>query len=167
MNVQLQSKIILGTHPSPDTVKALRKEIGKKTRRKGISDITMCVFEVTIGTMVRYCCWAGGRLIADPDNASNPPVPSLTLPGQAAVEAMLNMPFIAPTSAQVVFAELRVGKTPLQEKIVGIFENTPPTAVIVFFGDLAEELDGKMGVAFNWNGAVELADCVGITSSLH
>lgn len=151
--MKIVSKLVLGTAPTPKTARKLRRQGRLPTEAVP----TSCVFEVTVAWRTRYCCWAGGRRAA----ADGAP-PDLTLAGQAAVESLLHLPFVAPGST-LLFAELCLGPTPLQDKIVTVFECTNDDVLICFFGDLANELDGHMTIAFNVQDAVELDKCIGPT----
>lgn len=118
------------------------------------------VFEVQIDKQVRYCCWSGGTM--RDDQGQNMAEPRATLVGQAALEALAGLPFADPQGT-LVMKELRMGATPLREKVLKVFRQTADTReLICFIGDMAGELDGHMPKAFNMNGSVNLVDCVGL-----
>lgn len=150
----LTSKFILGAAPGEDTAAQLRAEVGAEAD----AQINPCVFEVEVGRQRRYCCWSGGTIPRAPGNSSEVGAVQdirLTLAGRAAMEALTALPFIEHKA--LVFQELRVGKTPLRQKVVETFYKTAAQqALIVFVGDLAGELDGKMGPAFNLAGYIQL-----------
>ncbi len=139
MTAHIQSRMIIGAQCNPDT---LEKIIENQPRMKG-SQVTFCVFETSVGHKVVHTCWSGGKV----DHETGEP--SFTLPGLAAMEALCNLPF---PQTVLIFAETKLGKTPLQEKIKQIILDAPEGARICFVGDLAKELDGQMGKAFNLSG---------------
>lgn len=159
MKTLIQSKIILNTRCDPDTEAALRVQMGAAV--EAVDSINACVFEVTVNRRIRYCCWSGGTLVLPAGGTPHDAIPHMTLAGQGAVESLMNLPF-RPDGAALVFAELKMGKIPLQKKIIDVFAGTPADAFICFIGDLAGELDGKMARAFNLKGGVEVNDCVGL-----
>lgn len=138
MTAHIQSRIIIGARASVKTELALRKATGQK------GEIGFCVFETHVGRKRIYCCWSGGTLNHETGE------PSLTPTGIGAMEALCSLPF---KKSILIFAEVKIGKTPLQDKIKQIILDAPDDAFICFVGDLAKELDGKMGPAFNPTGA--------------
>lgn len=119
------------------------------------TEINLCIFEVHVEGSVRYCCWAGGDLVASPKKHL-----ALTPVGQATVQVMARLPFLKKKTPY--FVQLTMGPTPLLEKILRGFRLAPPDALICFFGDLAGELDGKMGLTFNVNGMIPVEQCIGL-----
>lgn len=90
------------------------------------------------------------------------PEPMFTLVGRAAFEALANLPFADPQGTLIV-KELRMGATPLREKVLRTFRQTADTReLICFIGDMQGELDGHMPVAFSMEGSVNIVDCVGL-----
>jgi hypothetical protein len=150
---RIRSRLIIGARPSPETEAVLVKQLNIP----GKDIYNPMVFETVIGDSVRYCCWTGGSI--NEDAQGNPASNSFTLPGLAAAEALMRLPFNV--GKPVVFAELKITLTPLQEIVLAIFERSrPQDAIIVFFGDMAVELDGHMSPAFNFQEMVELENCV-------
>jgi hypothetical protein len=157
-----RSKIIIGASPTPDTEQQLRIEQGWASD----IDVSMTVFEVEVDGNIRYCCWSGGALIPDPAGSGHP-VPHLTPAGQGACEALLRLPYLYGPDGEflhtLVFHGIAVGKTPLRDKVISAFRmSADVNAVICFVGDLAKELDGKMGVTFNVCGAVPIGEIAGM-----
>ena len=131
----IETKFIEGTKPEPETLLELQKSTGLPTDKS----IMLSVFEMSHKGKVVYCCWAGGAL----DNGQ----PRLTLVGKAAVEALINLPL--GSNAALIFQELKIGPTPLKEKVRAAFARAEPGAKICFIGDLQGELDGEFPRAFN------------------
>jgi hypothetical protein len=155
--LRLTSRLILGAQPLPDTAAKLRANMGADAD----TQINPMVLEVEIDGQHRYCCWAGGIVPRTADgSAADWERVQLTLAGQAALEALTSLPFIKRSA--LVFQEVRLGKTPLAQKVAEAFVRTAPfCAVIVFVGDLANELDGKMAPAFNLSGIVAVDEILG------
>lgn len=96
------------------------------------------------------------------DQGQNMAEPRITPVGQAALEALATLPFADPQGA-LVMKELRMGVTPLREKVLKTFRQTADTReLICFIGDMAGELDGHMPKAFNMDGKVDLVECAGL-----
>lgn len=170
----LRSKIIIGATPSPETAALLR------TLSSSADDvqINLCVFEVEVDGAVRYCCWAGGTVTAPVVKKGRPTpriiaidrnsalLPSLTPVGQAAVEALVNLPCLQNERglhATLVFQEIAIGKTPLRDKVLASFRmSADARAIIAFVGDLHGALDGHMSPAFNLVGAIDVSACKGM-----
>lgn len=156
----ISSQFISGIKLAKDELALLKQQFNLKDVRK-YDQIALSIFEVVVDGSVRYCCWAGGKLAMPPADLaeSNPPLPALSPAGQATVQAMMKLPFF---QGKLAFIELLVGATPLQEKVVRAFQNTPSDMMLCFFGDLAGALDGKMAPCFNVHGLIDVRDCVGI-----
>lgn len=158
----IASKIIIGATPTPETEQALRVAHGLAPD----VEATMQVFEVEIDNTIRYACWAGGDLIADPAGIGGP-MPHLTPIGQGACEALMRLPYLYGPDGEflytLVFHGIRLGKTPLRDKVISAFRmSADVNAVICFVGDLAKELDGKMGPTFNVVDAVPIGEIAGM-----
>ncbi|VFR45768.1 hypothetical protein BER2_0180 [plant metagenome] len=97
------------------------------------------VFETVFKQKTVYCCWSGGAIV----NGN----PHLTLVGQAAMEALVNLPF--GSDAEILFRELKLGHTPLRDKVRATIMDAHDGARICFFGDMQGELDGHMAKALN------------------
>lgn len=154
----ISSQFISGIKLGKDELALLKQQLNLKDVRKR-DQIALSIFEVVVDGSVRYCCWAGGNLVMPPDDGAGPPLPALTPVGHATVQTMMQLPFF---QGKLAFIELLIGVTPLQEKVVQAFQNTPPDMMLCFFGDLAGALDGKMALCFNVNGLIDVKDCVGI-----
>jgi hypothetical protein len=154
----ISTNYILGATAGPVIDARLREEFQVPPG----TEVSLSVFEVRVDHTVRYCCWAGGELTpyGGPDGGQ----PRLTLVGQAAVDALANLPFLAERSGlTLVFQELKLGKTPLRDKVLAAFRRTADSpTLIAFVGDLSGELDGPIGQAFNISGAVLVGECAGM-----
>lgn len=131
----LKSKLIQGTKPEAETMKKIQEQMGVPP---GVS-INLMVFEVEYNRKKYYCCWSGGEL----KNGKA----YLTLIGQAAMEALTNLPM--GNHETLIFQELALGPTPLKNKVKAVLKRAPSNSKICFFGDMAGELDGHMHQAFN------------------
>lgn len=148
----LVSHMIVDARPSTVTEARLRARL--KGASKNVA-VGLCVFEVHLDGFVHHCCWAGGEL---PRSGPQQGGVMLTEIGNAAVEALSALPFYAGADHLVV-QELILGATPLQDKVVACLRNNRG-APVAFVGDLAGELDGKMGPAFNLTGMpLEVKQC--------
>lgn len=139
------SSLIVGPKCSPSTESMIR---GLNPGKGDDADIGFTVFKTTVtdpesgSQRSIFCCWSGGRITPDKQ-------PELTPVGHGAVEALVSM---LPKFEGLIFAELRMGKTPLQDKVIARILDAPPDTRICFVGDLAGELDGQMSLAFNITG---------------
>jgi|ERR1700688_3904317 len=161
-NNKISSKLIIGATPPPEIEQQLRIMNGFPI----YNELSMQVFEVEVDNTIRYCCWAGGQLLPDQIGMGDV-LSNLTPVGQAACLAMLRLPYLYDKEGNplyaLVFHEIKMGKTPLQRKVIAAFRQTADVnAIICFVGDLAKELNGQMGITFNVNGAVEISDIAGM-----
>lgn len=142
---KIVSQMIIGATAEEDTLKRLRE----RQKLPTADHIGFSVFKTTVGTKTIYCCWSGGRLNKDAQ-------PELTLVGKGALEALCSLPNVMgmgiPKPSALIFAEVRLGKTPLTDKVKERILQAPENAFICFVGDLAKELDGHMGKAFGLTG---------------
>lgn len=112
--------------------------------------VSLSVMETTASRGSRsrrvLCCWAGGD-IADDGQVL------ITVIGQAAVDALMRLPACMDDGlaekGRLVFRQVKLGKTPLRDKVIDAVLDAAPGDRLCFIGDLARELDGKMGPAFN------------------
>jgi len=112
--------------------------------------VSMSVMETTAsrGTRSRrvLCCWAGGDVTDDGEIM-------VSLVGRAAVNALMRLPACMDDQpaekGRLVFRQLRIGRTPLRDKVIDAVLEAQPGDRLCFIGDLAKELDGKMGPTFN------------------
>jgi len=110
----ISSRMIIGARCTPETENALKASIpGMPPNAK----LNLMVFEVQINKQVRYCCWSGGTM--RDDQGQNMADPRATPVGQAALEALAGLPFADPQGTLVI-KELRIGATPLWEKILKV-----------------------------------------------
>lgn len=123
-------------------------------------EIIMAVFEVIVDGQARYCCWSGGELTDTSDIPDSIAPIGFSPAGKVAFQMLARLPFV---QRRLAFIQLRMGKTPLREKVLRAFRTTPHDMMLCFFGDLAKELDGHMHLAFNVQGMVAVKDCIGIT----
>jgi hypothetical protein len=130
--MSLSSKLIHGTKPEAATITELQQAMGLRNDQQ----IALMVFETSFKDKKIYCCLSGGD-IEDGE-------PRLTLVGKAALEALVNLPMGDSTS--LIFQQLKVGPTPVREKMRAAVMRAPAGAKLCFIGDMQGELDG---VAFN------------------
>lgn len=132
---KIKSTQIIGSKPEAETIRKIQEQGNIPI---GVP-INLMIFEVDFDKKKFYCCWSGGEFR---DNQ-----PHCTLIGQAAMEALANLPMGDQTS--FIFQELKLGQTPLKEKIKATLKKAPPNAKICFIGDMSGDLDGHMHSAFN------------------
>lgn len=132
----ITSKLIFGSKPSKETLKALKKETKVPTK----AALGFMLFEVAVADKTVYCCFSGGEIEANGEL-------NFSLVGLAAIEALINLP-MAP-KAPLILQELKVGPTPVAEKIHAALRHSPADAKICFIGDMAGELDGRIFPALN------------------
>jgi hypothetical protein len=148
------SRMILGARFDPELVELLRKTHGLP---KDVQ-INMNVFETTVARGERtarvLCCWSGGKV--EKEGWQSAGDIALTLAGRAAISALSMLPACMDAhpvaKGRLVLRELRLGKTPLRDKVIDAILDAQPGDRIAFVGDLAGELDGKMSLAFNPSG---------------
>jgi hypothetical protein len=130
----IKSTLIIGAKPSDKTLLKAQKALGLAPDQA----MEFMVFEVEYDHDTYYCCWSGGYM----ENGE----PFMTPAGQAAFEALANLPF---GQKRLIIQELKLGETPLQDKIKMTLTRANAGDKICFFGDMAGELDGHMSPAFN------------------
>jgi hypothetical protein len=141
------SRVIMGATCSPDMEKQLRSHLGAKA---DVGEIGFSVFQTTASrgtkTVRVLCCWAGGEM----DKAGTP---SLTLVGHAALDALMRLPACMDDrpvqTGRLLFCQLKMGPTPLRDKVIDLVLKAVPGDRLCFVGDLAGELDGHMFKTFN------------------
>lgn len=156
MSHPFTSKLILGAAPPQETIDRLVAG-GFIERPDADTELSMSVFQVRVDGTTRYCAWAGGYM-----DRENPTLPFLTPFGQAAVDALLTLPFVVADQQRytLVFQEVRLGATPLPRKVRSCFRMTADVnALVVFVGDLAKELDGHMFKTMNPVDGIHARDC--------
>ena len=112
------------------------------------TQIGYMVMETRVDGVAYYCCWSGGYLSEEG--------PMLSEVGQGAIRALTALPL--GSNKSLFIQELKLGQTPLQEKVIASLQEFPPNSKVCFLGDLADELDGHMHPAFNLCGAMTLDD---------
>lgn len=116
---------------------------------EGVS-VSLSVMETTASRGERskrvLCCWAGG------DVGKGGEV-MISMIGRAAVNALMRLPSCMDDQpdgkGRLVFRQVKLGATPLRDKVIDAVLDAQPGDRLCFIGDLAKELDGKMGPAFN------------------
>ena|SRR5690625_3498054 len=133
--MSLSSKLIHGTKPEASTIAELQQVMGLPPDRK----IALMVFETSFKDKKIYCCLSGGDIEGGE--------PHLTLVGKAALEALVNLPMGDDTS--LIFQELKVGPTPIRDKMRAAIMRAPEGSKLCFIGDMQGELDGVAFKALN------------------
>jgi len=129
--------MVIGPLPEEDTLREIRAALG------AVEGDGLCfmLFESTIGDKTVYCCASGGELV----NGQ----PQFTLIGMGALEALVNIPHRGKGTEMVFFQELKIGPTPIKEKIKRALTEAPDGAKICFVGDMQGELDGHILPSMN------------------
>jgi len=140
---QFESKLITGVTASEVTNRRLGKEVSLEARQQ----IQYMVLKTKLDGKTYYCCWSGGELVEGDVR--------LTEVGRAALETLANLPVGG--NQTLVMQQLKLGPTPLQDKVKATFRKLPSGSKICFFGDMSGELDGEMHKAFNVTGSVEIS----------
>ncbi len=138
----IQSKMITGVSASEITNRRITSDIGLQPGQK----VTYTVMKVKLDHKTYYCCLSGGKF----ENGEA----LLTEIGRAALETLLALPVGIDTS--VVMQEVKIGSTPLSQKVKQTLRKLPSGSKICFFGDMAGELDGVLIDAFNVSGTTEV-----------
>jgi len=133
--MSLVTKLIEGTKPEAQTMLEIQQQMGIPPDRS----LNLMVFETSFKDKKVYTCWSGGE-IRDGE-------PRLTLIGRAALEALLNLPL--GSNDKLIFQELKLGTTPIKEKVRAAIMKAEHGATMCFIGDMQGELDGQMHKAFN------------------
>lgn len=133
--MSLSSKLIHGTKPEASTIAEIQRVMGLPPERQ----IALMVLETTFKSKKIYCCLSGGH-IKDGQ-------PQLTLIGKAAMEALVNLPL--GDDSLFIIQELKVGPTPIRDKVRAAVMRAPEGAKLCFVGDMQGELDGVALAAFN------------------
>ncbi len=141
--VDFKSQLITGVTASEVTNQRFKKQIGLSSQQQPM----YVVLRVKLDGKTYYCCWSGG-CVEDGDV-------KLTEVGQAALETLAALP--VGSNETLVMQQLKLGPTPLQQKVKNSLRKLPSGAKVCFFGDMAGELDGHMHQAFNVVGTVDIA----------
>ena len=134
--MSLVSRLIEGTKPEAQTI----IELQQAAKLPVDTQLNMMVFETSFKEKKAYTCMSGG-VVEDGQ-------PKLTLVGRAALEALINLPL--GNNEKLVFQELKLGPTPLREKVRAAIMRAEPGMKICFIGDMQGELDGHMLKALNF-----------------
>lgn len=129
------SRIISSATPSQGTLDRVRTLVHVPANK----NLTFMVFETTLDDKTVYACLAGGRVQKGQIH--------LTPIGMAALEALMSVP--AGNDDDLIFHEIRLDKTPLNEKIEQTIHRVNSGAKVCFIGDMQGELDGIIGRALN------------------
>lgn len=145
---KIESRLILGAKPAPEMLAKMQRHLGIEPNVLP----QFMVYQVIHEGRTHYCCWSGGRVVGDDVQ--------LTTIGLAALESLSYLPSALGEPSALVFQEMALGPTPLEEKVAATLRRAPDGARICFFGDLAIELDGHMGPTFNVVGAIDIDDLI-------
>ncbi|MBA5204719.1 hypothetical protein F9U39_21365 [Pectobacterium versatile] len=130
----IKSKMLTDTKPSDETYSQLIKQLNIPEGTL----IALMVLEVEYDRKKFYCCLSGGKII----NGE----PHFTLVGQAAFEALANH---QTPNETLTIQEIKVGETPLKNKVKATLKKAPSNSKICFIGDMQGELDGVLSSVFN------------------
>jgi len=119
MQPTIKSKLIQGAKPEAETLRKIQEQSGIPV---GIS-INLMVYEIDYDRKKFYCCWSGGEF----RNGQ----PHCTLIGQAAMEALANLPIGDQKS--FIFQELKLGPTPLRDKIKATLKKSSTKCKNMFY----------------------------------
>lgn len=131
----IKSTLVAGAKPEAGTLLQVQEKMGTRPGQA----LEFMVLEVEYDRKKYYCCWAGGEIKGGK--------PHMTLVGQAAVEALSNLPLGSNDS--LIFQELKLGSTPLRNKVKATLKRAPANSKICFVGDMQGELDGHLAQVFN------------------
>lgn len=104
------------------------------------------VFKTFVDKKIVYVAWAGGE-IKDGEIY-------LTELGQAAADVLAALP--VGSNELLIMQELKIGKTPIKNKVKKVLKKAPRNSKILFFGDMANTLDGEMDPALNLQGTTTI-----------
>lgn len=133
--MKIQSTIIGNAKPNPTILRQLAEELDLDDDSK----IRLMVLQIQAPEKTVYACLSGGLLV---DHQIH-----LTNVGMAAVDALMSIP--SGSDSPLIFQELKLGKTPLPEKIERIIDHITPNGKVCLFGDMSGELDGHIIQAIN------------------
>jgi hypothetical protein len=142
MSSKIQSKMITGVSASEITNRRLTNKTGLQPGQK----LAYMVMKVKLDHKTYYCCLSGGEL---KDGAAH-----FTEIGKAALETLLALP--VGNDDELVMQEVKLGVTPLDQKVKQTLRKLPSGSKICFFGDMAGALDGVLFDVFNVSGTTEV-----------
>lgn len=130
----IKSKLVPYAQPSEETKSLLLKQMNLAEG----TNVQLMVLEVDYDRKKLFVCLSGGNLT----NGE----PQFTLVGQAAFEALSLIPT---TSNTLTIQHIKLGETPLKNKVKAVLKNAPSNSAICFIGDMQGELDGVLSDIFN------------------
>lgn len=139
---KLKSKMITGVSASEITNRRITRDMGISPG----TQIAYMLLKVKLENKNYYCCLSGGHI----ENNET----YFTEVGKAAFETLLHLP--AGNDSDVVVQEIKIGQTPLEEKVKTILRKLPSGSRVCFLGDMAGELDGVLFNVFNVSGSTEV-----------
>lgn len=104
------------------------------------------VFKTHVDKKIVYVAWSGGEMR---DGGIY-----FTPIGQAALDVLSALS--VGSNKTLIMQELVAGPTPIKSKVRKALKKAPRNSKIVFFGDMANTLDGEMDKALNMKGTVEI-----------
>jgi hypothetical protein len=140
----INAKLIIGSTISIETELEIKESFPTEPGQA----MGFFVFEIEYKGRIFYCSWSGGEL--------RPEGIAMTLVGRAAYESLKNLPM--GNNGAIVVQEMKLGKTPLKDKIIALLEETPEYSKICFLGDLEGELSGQINNVFTPVGMIDLDD---------
>ena len=140
--MDFKSQLISGVTASEVTNQRFRRDVGLSAQQQPM----YMVLRVKLDGKTYYCCWSGGQVV-DGDV-------QLTEVGRAALETLTALPL--GNNDTLVMQQLKIGATPLQQKVKNALRKLPSGSKVCFFGDMSGELDGHMHQAFNVVGTVNV-----------
>lgn len=120
----------------------LKQDLGLPMEAKPL----FTVFKTHIDKKIVYVAWSGVEM-RDGDIFFTPI-------GQAALEVLSALP--VGSNETLIMQELVVGPTPIKSKVRKALKRAPRNSKIVFFGDMANTLDGEMDKALSMKGTVKI-----------
>jgi hypothetical protein len=142
---KIKMKFLVGTKPSAETMAAIQAAYPDKVQPD--AQMQFQVFELQYKGKTIYASWSGGKTTSEG--------PALTLVGQAAFESLINLPF--GSKGSIHFIEMKLGPTPLLQKVSEVLDHVPDQGRVCLYGDLSNELDGQIAVLFEPLGFKEIS----------
>jgi len=140
---KIKAKLIIDARPSESTLQQICAESGTSPEQQS----GFMVFEIEHKDKIMYCSWAGGRMTSEQ-------TPEFTLIGQAATEALVNLPW---GSNKLIIQHMELGPTPLVDKLTALLDKLDAGAKVCFLGDLRGSLDGQIQFVFDIVGIKQIA----------
>ena len=143
---KIKMKFLIGTKPSAATMVEILANYPDKVQPD--TQMQFQVFELQYKGKTIYASWSGGE--------TTPEGPALTLVGKAAFESLMNLPF--GDKKALFFIEMKLGPTPLLQKVSEILDNIPDQGCVCLYGDLSGALDGQIANLFEPLGFKEISN---------